>query len=210
MSQFRKMSNEYLIKTYVPDVYQKSIFNIDYDQLKKAGVNVISFDIDDTIVPIEQGKPSKNAVTLFEKLKQMGFELYLVSNANYERVKLFSKRLEVEGVPRAKKPYTKSLKMIQKLYSEKFGIILLPTEMAHVGNSMAKDVATGNSFGIITCLVRDAGNLPHIGRMLNPKKTDGQIIRDVLLERGIWRKHHYKSKDDQYYQLNEKQISFVD
>ncbi len=144
------------------------------------------------------------------KLKQMGFELYLVSNANYDRVKLFSKRLGVEGVPRAEKPYTKSLKMIQKLYSEKFGTILLPTEMAHVGNSMAKDVATGNSFGIITCLVRDAGNLPHIGRMLNPKKTDGQIIRDVLLERGIWRKHHYKSKDDQYYQLNEKQISFID
>lgn len=210
MSQFRKMSNEYLIKTYVPDVYQKSIFNVDYDQLKKAGVKVISFDIDDTIVPIEKGKPSKEAITLFEKLKQMGFELYLISNANYDRVKLFSKRLEIEGVPRAEKPYTKSLKMVQKLYSEKFGTKLLPTEMAHVGNSMAKDVATGNSFGIITCLVRDVGKLPHIGRVLNPKKTDGQNIRDELLKRGIWRKHHYKSKDDQYYQLNEKQISFID
>ena len=52
------MDDEYLIKTYVPDVFQKSIFNIDYDKLKAAGIKLISFDIDDTIVPIEKGKPS--------------------------------------------------------------------------------------------------------------------------------------------------------
>ncbi len=206
MSIYKKMDDEYLIRTYVPDVFQKSIFNIDYDKLKQAGIKLISFDIDDTIVPIEKGKPSKAAITLFEKLKLMEFELYLVSNANYDRVKLFSKQLEVEGVPRAEKPYTKSLKMIQKIHFEKFGTAIKPEEMAHIGNSMIKDVATGNTFGVTTCLVRDAGKLPHIGRILNPKKTAGQKVRDVLLERGIWRKHHLNAPDDQYYQLNEKQI----
>ena len=208
MSIYQKMNDEYLIKTYVPDVYQKSIFNIDYDRLKEAGIKLLSFDIDDTIVPIEKGKPSKAALTLFEKLKLMGFELYIVSNANYDRVKLFSQQLEVTGVPRAEKPYTRSLKMIQKLHLEKFGTAIKPEEMAHIGNSMIKDVATGNTFGATTCLVRDAGKLPYIGRVLNPIKTSGQKVRDVLLERGIWRKHHLNAPDDQYYQLNETQIKF--
>ena len=208
MSTYKKMDDEYLIKTYVPDVFQKSIFNIDYDKLKEAGVKLISFDIDDTIVPIEKGRPSKAAVTLFEKLKLMGFELYLVSNANYDRVKLFSRQLGVKGVPRAEKPYTKSLKKIQKLHFERHGTHIKPEEMAHIGNSMIKDIATGNTFGVTTCLVRDAGKLPHIGRVLNPIKTSGQKVRDVLLERGIWRKHHLNAPDDQYYQLNEQQIKF--
>lgn len=87
MNQYKAMSDEYLRNIYVPDVYQKSIFNIDYQQLKNAGIKLISFDIDDTLVPIEKQKPTKAAITLIEQLKLMGFEIYLVSNANDDRVK---------------------------------------------------------------------------------------------------------------------------
>lgn len=37
------------LMAFVPDVYQKSIYKIDYGKLKEKGIMLISFDIDDTI-----------------------------------------------------------------------------------------------------------------------------------------------------------------
>ena len=201
------MSNEYLIKTYVPDVYQKSIFNINYVQLENAGIKLLSFDIDDTIESIATHKPSKESITLFEQLRKMSFDIYLISNANYDRVKLFSEMLKVEAVHRAEKPYTQGFEKLQESFEKKNGCRVSPKEMAHVGNSMIKDIATGNSFGATTCLVRNVGILPKAGKIVNPFKTQGQQLRDVLLERGIWRKHHLKEKGDQYYQLEDTYLA---
>ena len=185
MSIYKTMTDEYLIKNYVPDVYQKSIFSIDYSQLKKAGVKVISFDIDDTIVSIAKHDPDNAAVTLFQNLKNEGFELYIVSNANEKRVKHFGEKLNAMYISRAVKPDTTCLEAIRKSYSDKNGEDVTPKEMAHVGNSMTRDVAVANSFGAIACLVRDAGKMPKAGRILNPKDTDGQKLREVLKERCI-------------------------
>lgn len=208
MSQFKKMSDEYLRKTYVPDIYQKSIFNIDYDRLKNAGIKLISFDIDDTIESIAASKSSKESITLFEKLRLKGFELCIISNANFDRVEHFGDILKVKAVHRAEKPYVKGFIEVQKNYQEKYGYKIEPNEMAHIGNSMINDIAGGNVFGVTTCLVRNVGIFPKTGKILNPFKTKGQELREVLLERGIWRKHHLESKEDQYYQLNETQIKF--
>lgn len=188
-------------------MYQKSIFSIDYEQLKKAGVKVISFDIDDTIVSIAKHDPDKAAVTLFHNLRNEGFDVYLVSNANEDRVKRFGEKLNAMYISRAVKPDIACLEAIRKAYSGKNGVDVTPKEMAHVGNSMTRDVAVAKSFGVIACLVRDVGILPDTGKKLNPFKTEGQKLREVLKERGIWRKHHINEKDDQYYQLEDTYLS---
>lgn len=203
MNQYQTMTDEYLKTTYVPDVYQKSIFSIDYDKLKAAGIKIISFDIDDTIVPIEKHSLSNAAITLFEKLKLMGFELILLSNAKNERTERFGGILGIDYISRAEKPHVVNFEEICRRYRNKYGCEIKSTEMAHVGNNIIKDVAAGNTFGVITCLVRNVGKLPKIGRTLNPSKTEGQLLRKVLLERGIWRKHHKNLPADQYYQLEE-------
>jgi len=205
MNQYKNMTDEYLKETYVPDIYQKSIYNIDYSKLKESGIKLISFDIDDTIAPMEKNTPDKAVITLFEKLKNMGFELFLVSNANNDRVQQFGTLLGVKCISRASKPHISSFETIRQIYTENHNSELTPDEMAHVGNSMIKDVATGNIFGVTTCLVRDASILPRTGRILNPVKTEGQKLREVLLKRGIWRKHHLNITDDQYYQLGQFQ-----
>ena len=55
-------------KYYVPDVYQPSIYSIDYQKLKDAGVQLISLDIDDTITDLENQNPPKKVRRLFEHL----------------------------------------------------------------------------------------------------------------------------------------------
>ena len=54
MNRYENMSDKDLREIYVPDVYQKDIYAIDYLQLQQAGIRFISFDIDDTIPKKEE------------------------------------------------------------------------------------------------------------------------------------------------------------
>lgn len=200
MSKFKDMPDDYLRRNYVPDVYQPSIYKIDYQKLKDAGIKFISFDIDDTIAALEDPNPSKEAITLFEDLKNMGFELMLLTNARNSRAENFAERLGIKGrcISRAKKPLTTHFQTMK----DQSG--MEKSQMAHVGNSMRDDVAGGNAFGIVTCLVRRVGKLAKVGAFV---PGTGPKTRDLKLElknRGIWRKHHKNIKGDQYYQLGEQ------
>ena len=71
---------------------------------------------------------------------------------------------------------------------------------------MRTDIYGGNSFGITTCLVRSNGYSMKIVKFVGKRiglPTKGKLIRNKLLERGLWRKHHLNQKADQYYQLGE-------
>lgn len=199
MSKFHDMSDDYLRRTYVPDVYQPSIYKIDYQKLKDAGITFISFDIDDTIAGLTDPNPPKEAKTLFESLKRMGFEVVLLSNTWDARASNFAKKLGLGGayVARAEKPLTAHFAELQADYG------LEKSQMAHVGNSMRDDIAGGNAFGVTTCLVRRVGTVSGLVKLIPGVKTEGQKLRKEMLERGIWCKHHQRVKGDQYYQLGD-------
>lgn len=202
------------LKVFIPDVYQKDIYRIDYGKLKENGIKLISFDIDDTIGDvlihhIKAGLPgtkvtmAPEARELFRQLKSMGFIVTLLTNAKAKIAADTCDSLQANGyIARAKKPDTKNFEALM----EKFGITD-PKQMAHVGNSIAQDVRGGNQAGVTTCLVRRAGKAMKVGKTFMKMagiKTEGHQIRKRLLERDLWRKHHADAKGDQYYQLGEQ------
>ncbi|MDE7121845.1 MAG: HAD hydrolase-like protein [Oscillospiraceae bacterium] len=194
------MSDKDLREIYVPDVYQKDVYAIDYKQLKTAGIRFISFDIDDTIAKMEEYKPPKNTIILFERLKQMGFCLALLTNnVNESRAERFSEKLGVDYIAHAHKPRSISFEEFQNRYFRNCHAELAKKQMAHVGNNLIHDVGGGNVFGITTCLVRRSGTLA------KPFHVNDEChkLRKVLKERGIWRKHHLYVRHDQYYQLQD-------
>ncbi len=131
----------------------------------------------------------------------MGFELFLLSNTHVEhRAEIYSQRLGTDCIYYAQKPCIDGLETIQETYFRKHGTRLLKSQMAHVGNSIVSDVAGGNTFGIMTVLVRHEG----VGSKILANK--GKRIRHELKKRGIWRKHHKDEHDDQYYQLGEQPL----
>ena len=204
MSIYEEMSDEEL-KIYVPDVYQKDIFRINYQQLKNAGIKVISFDVDDTIVELE--KPSlflsSDVVLKFQQLRNMGFEMYLISNNISEyRIRDIAEKLGTDYIPHAGKPDTRNFDLIRQRYFQKHGVTIQPKQMAHIGNSMKKDVAFGNVYGVTTCLVRRLGE---VGGWIRPMGR--HELRRVLKSRHLWRKHHKYVHGDQYYQLKDKVTS---
>lgn len=137
------MPDEVLRRDFVPDVYQHDIYMIDYQRLKDAGIKLISFDIDDTIAGLEDFTASKEAKILIQKLRNMGFEIVLLTNAKDTRGSHFGKVLGVDYIARAKKPLSKNFELLQERYG------LEKNQMAHVGNSQINDIAGGNIFGII-------------------------------------------------------------
>ena len=40
------------MEKYVPDIYQKSIYTINYDSLLSRGIKCLLFDLDNTLAPI--------------------------------------------------------------------------------------------------------------------------------------------------------------
>lgn len=185
MSDLKYRTDEDLMN-YVPDVYQENIHAIKYEKLKEKGIELIIFDVDDTIVPKHKKKLPKDAIILFTTLKR-DFRVMLVSNSKDEKkVQRIAEKLGAERyVAKAEKPDPKYFEEIIDYCR------LKKDQIAHVGNSIMNDVGCGNSIQITTCLVR-------------PVAHEKEIMPE-LEKRGLFHKHHRVEKGDQYYQLGEKQ-----
>lgn len=135
------------MEKYIPDIYIKSIYYIDYEKLKERGIKCILFDLDNTVAPLSLKKPNKKIKDLFIKLKTMGFKIIIFSNSGKTRLKPFKDELEVDCAFSCKKPMRNKFDLILKEY--KFSV----SEVVIVGDNLITDVLGGNKVGITTILV---------------------------------------------------------
>lgn len=132
---------------YIPDMYQKSIYHINYDKLYEDGIRCLLFDLDNTIVPYGELEPSKKLIDFIEDLKDMGFKIIIFDDAGKKRLLPFKKILNVDCAYNARKPREdKFMKVI-----EDFKLDL--SEVAIIGDELRSDVMGGNRIGIKTILV---------------------------------------------------------
>jgi len=100
------------MEVYVPDMYQKSIYAIDYQKLYNRGIKCLLFDLDNTLVPVKMKTPSKKIKNLFNDLKDKGFKVIIFSNSSKNRLKPFKDELEVDCAASAKKSFKKKFLQI--------------------------------------------------------------------------------------------------
>lgn len=135
------------MEEYLPDIYQKSIYTIDYSKLLARGIKCILFDLDNTIVSPFSNELSQKAKDLFTRLKQKGFKVIIFTNSPQLRLKGFKKYFGVDGVSSAGKPFTRKLRKLLKDYD------YAVNEVAIVGDQLMTDIKVGNKVGITTILV---------------------------------------------------------
>lgn len=135
---------------YVPDIYQKSIYTIDYFTLYSKGIRCLLFDLDNTIVASKDKRPSEKAKDLFVSLKQKGFKVIILSNSPKSRVRRFADFFDVPCYHLAFKPLSHKFK---KVLSDNH---YLPKESAIIGDQIMTDVLGGNKMGMTTILVNPA------------------------------------------------------
>ena len=157
---------------FIPDMYQKSIYHIDYDKLQDNGIKCLLIDLDNTCVPYKDKEPNKKLIDLFETLKDMDFKIIIFSNALKGRIKPFKDALNVDCLARANKPYKKNFLKVIKLFNYDL------SEVAIIGDQLYTDILGGNKVGIKTILV-------------NPMSSDDMFITRFIyrnLEKRIYKK----------------------
>lgn len=131
---------------FKPDIYQKSIFDINYDKLYESKIRYLIFDLDNTLALLEEKECPENVKKLINELKKK-FKVIMISNNTYSRVKPYRDELEIDTVCLALKPLTRGLRKIRRLYN------CDKSEMIMIGDQVVTDILSGKLFGISTCLV---------------------------------------------------------
>ena len=139
------------MEVYVPDMYQKSIYTIDYQKLYNRGIKCLLFDLDNTIVPIKMKTPSKKIKNLYNDLKEKGFKIIIFSNSGKSRLKPFKDELEVDCSASSMKPFKKKFLKVLDEYGYQIN------EVAIIGDQLLTDIFGGNKIGITTILVNPVG-----------------------------------------------------
>lgn len=171
------------MEKYVPDMYQKSIYTIDYSKLMTIGIKCLLFDLDNTIVPANESMPNKKAKELFISLKQKGFRVIIFSNSPQMRLKKIGKELEVECVSNAMKPLSINFKKVMSNHK------LTENEMAIIGDQIMTDVVGGNNVGITTILVNPLVTQDFVWTKIN--RIREKRIMKKLRDRDLFCKGRY-------------------
>lgn len=163
-----------MFRTFYPDDYVASIYVIKFEELYQKGYRGLIFDIDNTLVP--HGFPAdERAVSLFERLRSIGFDTCLISNNQEPRVRPFAEQVKSKYVFDAHKPSTKNYRKAMQLMKtdEKTTIF--------IGDQLFTDVWGAKRTGIKSILVRP----------IHPKE-EIQIVLKRYLERIVL--HFYKKE----------------
>ena len=166
-----------------PDIYRQSIYDIDYKKLKEQGIKCLIFDLDNTLVPIDEDVPNKNLKEFIFHLEEMGFRVAIVSNSSKNRVCPFKEQLNVDSSFHSCKPFKKKFKKILKLYKLNIYEVIL------VGDQLLTDILGANRMGFTSILVNQVGKKDYFWTSIN-RKIEKYIYKylekNKLLKRGVY------------------------
>lgn len=135
------------MEQYLPDIYQQSIYTINYTKLRERGICNLLIDLDNTLVPVNVKVPNDKILELFHVLKGAGFRIVLFSNSPKKRLKPFKDALAVDCCARAGKPRSKKFLSVMDSIG---GVI---SDTAIIGDQLMTNIKGGNRVGITTILV---------------------------------------------------------
>lgn len=135
---------------FKPLMYYKSIFDINYDLLKKNNIKVLIFDLDNTIVLVDEKEPNDKVIDLLNKLKN-DFKIFIASNNYKDRVRNIGDKLGVHAFYLIRKPSKKLKKLLLKKCTVEM------SEVVIIGDQIMTDIYMGNRLGMRTILVDPMG-----------------------------------------------------
>ena len=163
-----------------PNIYKKTIFDINYSLLKEKGIKCLIFDLDNTLGLISHKSCPDNTKKLIKEL-QKDFIVVINSNNTKKRLKPYLEELGIDGIAWGLKPSIKGLIIIKSKYK------LKKKEMCIIGDQIVTDVLAGKRFHIKTILVDPMGEKDLKITGLN-RKLEKKIIKyyekNGVFERG--------------------------
>ncbi len=166
-----------MFERFFPDESVSSTYDIDFQSLYEEGYRGILFDIDNTLV--EHGKgASDQALDLFHRLKEIGFQCCLISNNKKQRVSSFNEKIGAHMIFNAHKPRRKGYREAMEMMGTNKENTLF------VGDQLFTDIWGAKRIGIRNILVKPIN-----------KNEEIQIVLKRYLEKIILKEYRQKKKD---------------
>lgn len=165
-----------------PNMYKKSIQDINYKKLKKLGIKCLIFDLDNTIALIDQQIITEDTKKLLLDLKK-DFQIVIISNNVVSRVQPYADSLQCDFVANSRKPFSKGYRRVRKKYHFK------KEEICTIGDQIVTDIIGGNCYGIYTILVDPLGKKDLKVTILN--RFIERRILNYYQRKGIMKKGEY-------------------
>ncbi|MDD4987272.1 MAG: YqeG family HAD IIIA-type phosphatase [Candidatus Izemoplasmatales bacterium] len=174
---------------FYPDDYQENVFLINYRKLAETGIKVLFIDLDNTLIPYDEKEPSAEHNTLFQKFKELGLSVVIISNNRHGRVVHFANLLGLPYIENARKPCRSGFKRAWALFP-KMG----KNEIMVIGDQVMTDVLGAKRMGFQVTLVNAIKRESERWYTRLNRKIEHLILRRI------------KQKDPDYYeQLNLKE-----
>ena len=173
------------MNSFIPKIYKKSIFDIDYKELKKKNIKCLMFDLDNTLLEVNESIPKKEICYLIKKLKK-DFKIVIISNnTSKKRLSKAAEELGVDYVKFALKPSSKSFRIVKRKYNfEK-------EEMCIIGDQLMTDIKGGNKYNILTILVDPLSEKELKVTGIN-RFFEGRIIKKLAKKNILKRGEYYE------------------
>jgi HAD superfamily phosphatase (TIGR01668 family) len=169
-----------MYKRFVPDIYQHSVLDINYNKLKEHGIKCILFDLDNTLLDINSDKLDRKIQNLLVKLSKE-FKIIVVSNNFKKRIKPICDIINIDFISFCLKPLTIKFKPLLK--KENFSL----NEICIIGDQLISDILVGKKLKITTILVEPLSpkdlKITKVNRLLETKIFK-ELTKLKLLERG--------------------------
>ncbi len=133
---------------FLPDIFVETVFDMDIQGLKDNGIKAFIFDIDNTLATYAMPVADEKTAAWVKELQTMGFKIFIVSNNDKERVRVFSENIGVPYFGKALKPLSIFLRRACKAMG------VQPSQTALVGDQLFTDVWGGNLLNMKTVLVK--------------------------------------------------------
>ena len=172
----------------IPKMYAKDIYSIDYDFLKKRKKTNLIFDIDNTILPVNDITVPEELKKFFKRLESHGFNICILSNNSKERVIPVARELETGYLFKADKPHKKAFtRALVTLDAVK-------ENTAMIGDQMLTDVKGANEYGIYSILVEPVSDRYDI------KTGTSRILQNIMVKKltknKVFRRYDYYTRSD--------------
>ena len=172
-----------MLNSFIPDIYQKSIYDINYKKLKKIGIKCLIFDLNNTIAPINIKKPTKKMRELFEELKNMKFKILIISNSPKKRVEPFKDLLGIDSSYLSFKPLKRKYLKAMEIYHFK------TSQIACIGEGLLTDIWGANRMEFLSILVNPIAKsdyaISKMSRFIEPAIYK-RLEKKELLKKGAY------------------------
>jgi len=156
-----------------PKLYVDSIYYINFEKLKKRGINSVIIDLDNTITEWDNPGLSNQVFDWFEKMKQAGLKACIVSNNGHRRVAKAVENLGIPFLARAQKPRRGAFRKAMEIMETK------PEQTAVVGDQIFTDVLGGNRLGLFTILVVPINSKEFIGTRI-VRMVERRVLKSLV------------------------------